>query len=219
MAALILLSPVILLISCAILLESGGPVLFSQVRVGKHGRHFHILKFRKFRQKGGSFGLPLTLKDDPRMSALGRFLARTKLDELPQLINVLRGEMAIVGPRPESLDFIDCFTPADRLVLEYLPGIFGPSQSAFRNECTLYPVNSDPTSFYRHVLFPIKVSVDLAYYPNRSFLSDLKWIFAGVLTVLGLPGIATMPSLRVPLAAAHKIRSDGDRLRRMQMQG
>ena len=185
------LSPLIFLIGCAILIESGRPILFRQVRLGRKGRHFRILKFRKFRQKNDSPGLPLTLDNDPRMSAVGRILARTKLDELPQLINVLRGEMAIVGPRPESLAFVDCFTSANRDVLEYVPGIFGPSQSAFRSECEFYPADTDPSSFYRQVLFPIKVSLDLAYYPNRSLLSDLKCILAGALAVLGLHETST----------------------------
>ena len=183
---LVLLIPVVLLIVGAILIESGRPVLFKQVRLGRDGRTFNILKFRKFRQKSGPSGLPLTLSNDERMSPVGSFLARTKLDELPQLWNVLRGEMSIVGPRPESLDFQDCFTPETLRVLDFRPGIFGPSQVAFRNECALYPANSDPTVFYRAVLFPLKARVDLAYYPKRTLSSDIKWVAAGVFAVLGL---------------------------------
>lgn len=216
LAALIFFSPVILLISCAILMESGGPILFSQVRLGRHGSHFHILKFRKFRQKQGSSGLPLTLRHDPRMSPVGRILARTKLDELPQLINVLRGEMAIVGPRPESLDFADCFMSTSRQILEYLPGIFGPSQAALRNECRFYPVSSDPAPFYRQVLFPLKMSIDLAYYPNRSVLSDLRWILVGVLAVFGLDRSSITA---VPRLAAHRILCDVDQLQRLNLHG
>jgi len=200
--SLILLSPLILLISCAILIESGRPILFSQVRVGRHGRHFRILKFRKFRQKNDSPGLPLTLDNDPRMSVVGRILAQTKLDELPQLINVLRREMAIVGPRPESLAFVDCFTSANRDILDYVPGIFGPSQSAFRSECEFYPADTDPSSFYRQVLFPLKVSLDLAYYPNRSLFSDLKCIVGGVLAVFGLHEISIQSSMLPAKSAA-----------------
>ena len=222
--ALIAFSPLILFISGAILIESGRPVLFSQVRLGLNGRHFRILKFRKFGVNAGSAGLPLTLTNDPRMTAVGRILARTKLDELPQLVNVLRGEMAMVGPRPESLDFADCFCEANRCVLEFRPGIFGPSQSAFRDECSLYPVNSDPTSFYRRVLFPIKMSVDLAYYPNRSLLSDLKWIFASVLAVTRIEGISVrLPAPPTITASAmtrmtpQTIRTDAERLHRSNM--
>lgn len=184
--ALVILSPIVVLIAAAILLVSGRPVLFKQVRIGRDGRPFSILKFRKFRQKSGPSGLPLTLCNDKRMSPIGSFLARTKLDELPQLLNVLRGEMSIVGPRPESLDFQDCFTPGTQLVLDFRPGIFGPSQVALRNECALYPTNSDPTVFYREVLFPLKANLDLAYYPNRTLISDIKWIAAGVFAVLGV---------------------------------
>ena len=218
LVGLIVLSPVILLVSGAILVGSGRPLLFSQVRLGRHGRRFHIFKFRKFRVNCGSHGFPLTLANDPRMTAVGRMLARTKLDELPQLINVLRGEMAIVGPRPESLDFVDCFTSANRDVLEFVPGIFGPAQSAFRDECSFYPADSDPVSFYRLVLFPIKVSVDLAYYPNRSLLSDFKWIFAGVLAVMGMQGISvTLPAPPpIPRVTPQEIRTDVRRLRRLK---
>ena len=177
------------------------------------------MKFRKFRVKCGSHGLPLTLDNDPRMTVVGRILARTKLDELPQLINVLRGEMAIVGPRPESLDFVDCFTPANRNVLEFRPGIFGPSQSAFRNECAFYPADSDPTSFYRRVLFPIKMSVDLAYYPNRSLLSDFKWIFAGVLSVIGVQGTSVRLPAPILRMTPQKIRRNVERLRRLNVHG
>ncbi len=196
-------------------------MLFSQVRLGREGRHFRIFKFRKFGVKSGSHGLPLTLTNDPRMTTVGRVLARTKLDELPQLINVLRGEMAIVGPRPESLDFIDCFTPSNRHILEFLPGIFGPSQSAFRNECLFYPVNSDPASFYRRVLFPIKMSVDLAYYPNRSLLSDFKWVLAGTLAVIGVLGISVKLPVPPPLARVtpQKVRTDVEAFRRLNIRG
>lgn len=215
--ALTLFSPIILLICCTILIESGGPILFSQARLGRHGRPFRILKFRKFRQKCDSPGLPLTLNNDPRMSAVGRILARTKLDELPQFINVLRGEMAIVGPRPESLDFVDCFTSVNRQVLRHLPGIFGPSQSAFRNECAFYPDNSDPASFYRKVLFPIKMSIDLAYYPHRSLLSDLKWVLTGVLAVLDLHAPSIGPSAPIR-TSAYRIRG-ADKRQRLKWHG
>jgi len=185
-AALILFSPMILLIVAAILIETGRPFFFQQVRFGRHGRPFRILKFRKFRQKSGPSGLPLTLANDGRMTRVGAILASTKMDELPQLVNVLRGEMSIVGPRPESTDFEDCFTPGNRALLDYRPGLLGPSQVAFRNECDLYPKECDPTVFYREVLFPLKARVDLAYYPTRNLGSDLRWIFTGVLAVMGL---------------------------------
>jgi lipopolysaccharide/colanic/teichoic acid biosynthesis glycosyltransferase len=107
------------------------------------------------------------------------------LDELPQLWNVLRGDMAIVGPRPESLAFADCFRNGFENVLRYKPGLFGPSQVSFRYESWHYPPNEDPTLFYRHVLFPAKATLDLAYFPHRTIAADIGWMVRGVLAILG----------------------------------
>jgi lipopolysaccharide/colanic/teichoic acid biosynthesis glycosyltransferase len=189
---LVVFAPLMMLIAVAVLIESSGPVFFAQTRLGLRGRHFRIYKFRKFHNDIGKTGCPLTVKNDARLSRVGRFLARTKLDELPQLYNVLKGDMAIVGPRPESLDFADCFTGSRRKILDYKPGIFGPSQVAFRDECSFFPVDADPTRFYREVLFPLKAGADLSYYPNRTLSSDLKWIIRGVLAIAGWErGVAT----------------------------
>ncbi len=184
--ALLLLFPLFALISMAVLIECGRPIFFRQTRLGLGGTHFEIIKFRKFTTRETRAGLPLTMKNDSRMSRVGGFLARTKLDELPQLINVLRGEMAIVGPRPESLDFADCFDNGYRCVLNYRPGILGPSQAIFRDEWSLYPEDSNPTAFYREVLFPRKASVDRSYYSQRTLISDLKWMLFGALAVFGV---------------------------------
>jgi lipopolysaccharide/colanic/teichoic acid biosynthesis glycosyltransferase len=188
--ALMLLGPLMLLIALAILFESGVPVIFAQTRVGQGGRHFQIYKFRKFTSKLTGAGLPLTMQNDRRMSRVGRLLANTKLDELPQFYNILRGDMSLVGPRPESLDFADCFDPSTRGVLDHRPGIFGPSQVAFRNERDFFPANSEPTQFYREVLFPAKAGIDLAYYRDRTLLSDFKWMALGFLAVAGVPSPA-----------------------------
>jgi lipopolysaccharide/colanic/teichoic acid biosynthesis glycosyltransferase len=177
--------PVMVLIAATILIDSGRPIFFSQIRLGQRGRHFRMYKFRKFYQQGRSRGNLLTMKNDCRMTPLGILLQRTKLDELPQLWNILKGEMSVVGPRPESLDFADCFVDAYVGVLAYKPGIFGPNQVFFRNEGSIYTNNSDPEGFYREILFPLKARVDLAYYPHRSILSDLKWILRGLFAVVG----------------------------------
>lgn len=186
--ALVLLGPLMLLIALAILAETGRPILFAQTRLGQGGRRFSMYKFRKFGPEQGAQGCPLTMREDARMTPLGRILARTKLDELPQLLNILRGDMAVVGPRPESLAFADCFTGEMRRILDYRPGIFGPAQAGFRSECDLYPETSDPATFYREVLFPAKARIDLAYYPSRTFARDAGWIFRTLLSVvLGPP--------------------------------
>jgi lipopolysaccharide/colanic/teichoic acid biosynthesis glycosyltransferase len=195
LVALILMMPLLIVIAIAIAIDSGFPVLFAQERLGLHGRRFRVLKFRKFPSTVERNTRPLTLTDDSRFTRVGKFLAKTKLDELPQLWNVLRLDMAIVGPRPEVTDFEACFTGPFRRVLDYRPGIFGPSQAAFRAEGKLYPPDRDPEEFYREVLFPAKGAIDLAYYPSRTFLSDTKWVLYGILAVCG-----TYRKMRVGLA-------------------
>ncbi len=174
---LMLAAPMIGLIAVAIRLESPGPIIFSQVRLGLRGERFRLHKFRKF-PDACFVGPGVTVVGDARMTRVGRFLERTKLDELPQLWNILRGEMSFVGPRPESVRYSDLFVPEFGCVLEYHPGIFGPNQVAFRNEAEMYPADSDPEDHYRNVLFPDKARRDLAYFPRANCLSDLVWIFA-----------------------------------------
>lgn len=183
---LVLLAPIMMLVAITIWVDSGRPIFFSQVRVGQMGRRFRMYKFRKFRKDFGPRDCPLTTKSDRRMTPLGRVLARTKLDELPQLWNILKGDMSVVGPRPESLDLAECFVGFSRRVLDHKPGIFGPNQVFFRDEAALYPDGSDPEKFYREVLFPLKARIDLAYFPYRTILSDVGWIALGVLAVFGL---------------------------------
>jgi lipopolysaccharide/colanic/teichoic acid biosynthesis glycosyltransferase len=179
----ILLLPVELAIATAIVIDSGFPIFFWQERLGLHGRRFRMFKFRKFRSDVGRSTLPLTLADDPRFTRVGRFLAKTKLDELPQLCNVILGDMAVVGPRPEVPDFAACFAGPFRQLLNFRPGIFGPSQSAFRSEAALFPPDWHPPDFYREVLLPAKAALDLAYYPRRSVFGDIKWVLRGILAV------------------------------------
>jgi len=184
LAAFVLL-PVFLITAVAILFESGTPILYSQLRLGQNGRPFRIYKFRKFRPDCDLNGCPLTVEGDGRMTAMGRILAATKLDELPQLWNVLRGDMALVGPRPETLNFTDCYRDGFEKVLEYKPGIFGPCQVLYRHES--YPDGVDVMEYYRQVLFPAKAKIDLAYYPRRTLISDLIWILrAGIAIGQGL---------------------------------
>ncbi|QCI68404.1 sugar transferase [Phreatobacter stygius] len=183
--ALLLFGPLMLVIAVAIWLEGGRPILFSQLRLGRGGQPFRMYKFRKFSATCGVTGCPLTVAQDNRLTSIGRFLAASKLDELPQLWNVLRGDMAVVGPRPESLAFADCFRNGFERVLDHKPGLLGPCQIQFRNECRLYPTDADPASFYRDVLFPAKARLDLAYFPHRTLISDIGWIIRGVFAVLG----------------------------------
>lgn len=179
--------PLIIFISAAIKFASPGPVLFRQIRLGKQGQRFWLYKFRKF-YTVGSAGLALTLNNDSRMTSVGKVLQKTKLDELPQLWNVLRGDMSLVGPRPETIDFADCFKCGYEQVLQYKPGIFGPNQVFFRNESQLFCREMDPETYYRQILFGLKARVDLAYFKKANIFTDLLVMMRGIIIVV-FPGL------------------------------
>lgn len=184
--ALVACIPLIIYIVISIKCESPGPVLFRQIRLGKHWQPFWIYKFRKFYTLG-SPGLSLTLNNDSRMTSVGKVLQKTKLDELPQLWNVLRGDMSMVGPRPETIDFADCFRCGYEQVLQYKPGIFGPNQVFFRNESELFCGKMDPEAYYREVIFGLKARVDLAYFKKANIFTDLLVMVRGAIIVV-FPG-------------------------------
>ncbi|MCP3369516.1 sugar transferase [Bradyrhizobium cajani] len=185
--AMFFLLPVFLVIALAIWIEGGRPILYSQLRLGLNGTPFRMYKFRKFRADCDDRGSPLTAVNDNRMTAIGGLLAAFKLDELPQFWNVLRGDMSLVGPRPETLVFADCFRNGFEKILEHRPGLIGPCQVLFRHENTLFPQDGDVATFYREVLFPAKAKIDLAYYPNRTIGSDLKWVVHTAWIIVGDP--------------------------------
>jgi lipopolysaccharide/colanic/teichoic acid biosynthesis glycosyltransferase len=191
LGGLFCLAPLFFLSGLAIYLESGLPLFFSHLRLGECGRPFRLYKFRKFREDAPARGMAVTLRHDPRLTRVGRILAQTKLDELPQLWNVLKGDMSMVGPRPEVLEFADCFADGYHAVLRFKPGIFGPNQVFLRNESFLYPGVADPEEFYRRVLFPLKARTDLAYFPYRTIGQDITWIVRGVLAVIGWTSMST----------------------------
>jgi hypothetical protein len=137
-------------------------------------------KFRKFPATWGDHGAAVTVVGDARMTRLGHFLERSKFDEIPQLWNILKGEMSFVGPRPEALGFQDLFQGEFTRVHAYLPGIFGPNQVAFRNESKMYPPDKDPETFYREVLFPQKARNDIDYFARATVLSDFLLILRGL---------------------------------------
>jgi lipopolysaccharide/colanic/teichoic acid biosynthesis glycosyltransferase len=206
-AGLLCLAPILVVIAVAICLDSRGPILYSQIRLGQGGRAFRLYKFRKFHHDAPAAGGALTARNDPRLTRVGWFLERSKFDELPQLWNIARGDMSVVGPRPETPHFADCFAAGYAAVLDHKPGIFGPAQAMSRNEGTLYREGCDPEVLYRTVLFPAKARIDLAYYPTRTMLRDLGWIIAGILAVLGwsrLPQVAGSTAGELD----HRVRQD-----------
>jgi lipopolysaccharide/colanic/teichoic acid biosynthesis glycosyltransferase len=180
-AALVLLSLLIGVIALAIKLESRGPVFYRCRRVGLGGREFHMLKFRKMR--AAVAGPALTTADDERFTRLGRLLARTKLDELPQLWNVLTGSMSLVGPRPEDPSFV-ALGPTDfEQILQVKPGITGLSQLAFARESEILDARDRVGDYVRRLL-PQKLRIDQLYVTRRSILMDLRILgWTAIITV------------------------------------
>ena len=172
---LILMLPLGLLICLCIKLADGGPVFYRQVRLGRFGRPFHIWKFRSMRVEAGRPGCSLTRGEDPRITRLGRILRRTKLDELPQLWNVLAGEMSFVGPRPEVPQYVEHYTPEQRQVLNCKPGITDLASLLFRNEEALLRGAADVEQFYLRYCLPKKIELNRQYMERAGVLQDL-WI-------------------------------------------
>ncbi len=176
--ALMLLAPVLVTIGAFIFLESGWPVLFRQIRIGRNGERFQLLKFRTMRK--GKSGPSLTIGGDARITVIGQILRKFKVDELPQLWNVVRGEMSLVGPRPEVPEFVDMSNPVWRSVLRVRPGITDPASIAYRNEGELLATVSEPVEFYRNSLLPTKLALNLEYLKKQSFWLDMKVILETV---------------------------------------
>jgi lipopolysaccharide/colanic/teichoic acid biosynthesis glycosyltransferase len=174
-AGLLLLSPVFLIIGVAVKLQDGGPVFYRSKRVGMGGRLFSIYKFRSMVQGADTMGGGLTVKGDRRVTAVGRFLRATKLDELPQLWNVFKGDMSLVGARPENPGYVARYTPEQREILRYRPGVTSPASLHYRNEEELLGEGDTETLYLREIL-PHKLSMDLAYLKRRTVRSDLMVI-------------------------------------------
>jgi lipopolysaccharide/colanic/teichoic acid biosynthesis glycosyltransferase len=182
--ALVLLLPVFLLLAIWVKLDSPGPVFFRQVRVGINGREFRIHKFRTMRTDAERSGLQVTVGTDARITRAGAFLRRYKLDELPQLLDVLAGDMSIVGPRPEVPRYMDAYPPEVRSrVLSVRPGITDWASVEFRSESSLLANAADPERTYVEEILPIKQGYYLRYVDERSFFGDLKIIFATLLAM------------------------------------
>jgi lipopolysaccharide/colanic/teichoic acid biosynthesis glycosyltransferase len=174
---LILLSPILLLITIAIKIDSIGPVFFRQTRVGRRNRDFRIFKFRTMRVGSDRGSLVTIGNNDSRITRIGSFLRQYKLDELPQLINVLIGDMSIVGPRPEVRHYVDYWTADQMRVLNVRPGITDPASVKFINENELLAQASDPEQYYIHVIMQDKINIYLDYVDHHSFLGDIGIIF------------------------------------------
>jgi len=176
---LIVLFPILILISFAIKIGSKGPVLFSQKRVGKDGKLFTLIKFRSMtvQQESNSTS---TARGDVRITKIGEFLRKHKLDELPELWNVIKGEMSLVGPRPDVPGYADGLKGKDRDILKLRPGITGTASLKYANEEEILATQQDPQKYNDEVIFPDKVKVNLEYYENQSLWLDIKIIFATI---------------------------------------
>ena len=167
--------PILAVVACLIKCTSRGPVFFSQERVGRNGKAFKIVKFRTM-HVGASRGGPVTVDGDARITRTGRFLRKTKLDEWPQLWNVLLGHMSLVGPRPDVPGFADRLEGEAREILRLRPGITGPATLAFRNEEQLLSGVPNPKIFNDTVLYPLKTRLNLEYLNRWSFRRDIAFI-------------------------------------------
>lgn len=183
---LILLSPFFVILAVLIKIDSPGPVFYRQKRAGKNGYIFEIYKFRTMILDADKTGALLTLAGDSRITSVGHWIRKYKLDELPQLINVLKGEMSLVGPRPEVLKYVQLYTPQQRTVLQLVPGITDPASIRYRNEneilATLISekVSNDSEHIYIHEIIPEKIRINLEYAANRTLWSDFKVILATI---------------------------------------
>lgn len=176
---LLFVAPLFVLVSIIIKIGSPGPVFFRQTRVGRKGKLFKIWKFRTMYQD--SRGVEITVAGDKRITKIGKFLRRYKIDELPQLINVLLGEMSFVGPRPEVPKYVNLYTDNQKKVLDVRPGITGPASLKYRNENELLSEQEDPEEFYIKTIMPDKIKISLDYQEKENLWTDCKLIIQTIL--------------------------------------
>lgn len=165
-----------LIIAAAVVIDDGWPPLYAQERVGLHGRSFKLLKFRSMRRDSDRTGGHLTVGNDSRVTCAGRMLRRTKLDELPQLLNVLHGDMSLVGPRPEVPEYVQKYSPEQRDVLELVPGITDPASIKYADESNVLALQADPHEYYMKTVMPDKIRINMQYAKRATIGSDFMVI-------------------------------------------
>jgi lipopolysaccharide/colanic/teichoic acid biosynthesis glycosyltransferase len=185
---LICLSPLFVLIGIAVKMEDGGPVFYSHPRIGQNFSRFGLLKFRTMVPNADRIGGPVTVAGDQRVTRVGRVLRKHKLDELPQLLNVVRGEISLVGPRPESERYVDMFRAQYALILLSRPGITDPATLAFRDEESLLQGN-DTEAVYTEEILPRKLELSARYLEQRTLLSDVKLILRTLFRIVRAPKV------------------------------
>lgn len=181
---LLVLCPLFLFLALWIKFDSKGPVFYKQLRVGRHNRDFLLYKFRSMRIGSDRLGLITVGGHDPRITRSGYFIRKYKLDELPQLINVLKGDMSLVGPRPEVRKYVDLYSREQLHVLDVRPGITDLASIRYRNENEILGGVDDPERYYREVILPDKLGINLDYVRKCSFWFDIKIIFKTFFEIL-----------------------------------
>ena len=179
--AIFLLFPSFLVVSFLIVIDSGFPIFFLQKRIGRDAKEFNIIKFRTMKKNNEN--ITITVSDDNRITRIGKYLRKTKIDELPEILNVLFGQMSFVGPRPDVKGYADKLKGANRKILALRPGITGPASLKYYNEEYILSQKSNPKKYNDEVIFPDKVKINMDYFHNRSFFLDLKIIFATIFRV------------------------------------
>jgi lipopolysaccharide/colanic/teichoic acid biosynthesis glycosyltransferase len=206
LAGLVVLSPVLAGIAMAVRVLNGRPVLFRQVRVGYRGEPFVILKFRTMTDDSSLESMSLTVGGDSRVTPIGKALRAAKLDELPQLLNVVRGEMSLVGPRPEVPEYVAFYTLDQRRVLDVLPGITDPASIAYRHESALLADSDDPVNHYVRVVLPDKIDRNLRYVSRATWRSDIVVILMTLIP--GIPSRWVSEATRTPPCAENPMFID-----------
>ncbi len=173
---LLCLSPLLLIVALWIKIDSRGPIFYRQIRVGRHNKDFRIYKFRSMYADSDKCGLITIGGHDPRVTRAGYYIRKLKLDELPQLINVLVGDMSFVGPRPEVRKYVDMYTPEQLHVLDVRPGITDAASIKYRNENDILALQANAEQYYTDVIMQDKLRINLDYVAYHSLLGDLKLI-------------------------------------------
>lgn len=174
---LIFLSWLFIIIALAVGLTSKGGVFYKQKRVGRYNKDFVLYKFRSMKVDSDKKSLITIGNRDSRITSVGYFIRKYKLDELPQLLNVFKGDMSFVGPRPEVRYYVDMYTDDQKKVLDFRPGITDPASIAYRNENELLSTKDNPKEYYIQFVMPDKIRINLQYQAKRTFFSDIKIIF------------------------------------------
>ncbi|CUU50618.1 MULTISPECIES: sugar transferase [Clostridium] len=181
---LIVLSPILIVIAIRIKTDSDGPVFFKQIRIGEKNKEFEILKFRTMVVDAEKLGRQITVGNDSRITKIGAFLRKYKLDELPQLINVFKGDMSLVGPRPEVPRYVNMYNEEQRRVLEVKPGITDLASIRYRDENDLLGEAENPDDFYINTIMPDKLALNLEYINKNNIFLDIYIILKTIVKCL-----------------------------------